>query len=260
MIYVMGGGGGINYRVFNGLTAPSNPKDSDIWVKTDTTISQFIFNKFPTAWTTTSGSVNFTYESSSDYSRGTPTLFKTGKFNGRVWQHFMQLTGAYQSDGTRLIKRDAYVFNSTTAQWVQFSSTQKYLIENGTAKQTFTANSASVGQSDGYLYVTKLSGYDPGASTYYTTVDLTDYNTLYIDGFNRGNDYDVHAYVKVQSADGATTKAQVQLPTSRTTATIDVSAITGNCRILLESQAHLFNYDTGQYRVSEPAIYNLYLV
>jgi hypothetical protein len=36
-----GGGGGLNFRVIGGTTAPSNPKENDIWVNTDEKITSY---------------------------------------------------------------------------------------------------------------------------------------------------------------------------------------------------------------------------
>ena len=39
-----GSGGGLNFTVVGGTTAPSNPKENTIWVNTDTDITSWIFN------------------------------------------------------------------------------------------------------------------------------------------------------------------------------------------------------------------------
>lgn len=44
------GGGSLNFRIFGGTSAPSNPKENDIWVKTETKITGYSFSvKAPTA-------------------------------------------------------------------------------------------------------------------------------------------------------------------------------------------------------------------
>lgn len=44
MIYVLGGGGAnLNFRVLGGTSTPTNPKENDIWVNTDTAISEWTF-------------------------------------------------------------------------------------------------------------------------------------------------------------------------------------------------------------------------
>ena len=45
MIFNMvgGGGGGLNFRVLGGTAAPSSPKESDIWVNTDTEVRGWLF-------------------------------------------------------------------------------------------------------------------------------------------------------------------------------------------------------------------------
>lgn len=44
MIYVLGGGAPLNYKVVGGTSAPSNPKENTIWVNTSTAIKDYFFN------------------------------------------------------------------------------------------------------------------------------------------------------------------------------------------------------------------------
>lgn len=39
-----GGGGGLNFQVIGGATAPNNPKENTIWVNTSTTITDWVFS------------------------------------------------------------------------------------------------------------------------------------------------------------------------------------------------------------------------
>lgn len=39
-----GGGVGLNFRIIGGTSAPSSPKENDIWVNTDTIITSYIFS------------------------------------------------------------------------------------------------------------------------------------------------------------------------------------------------------------------------
>ena len=40
-----GGGGGLNFRVIGGTSAPTNPKENDIWVNTNVDITSYVFCK-----------------------------------------------------------------------------------------------------------------------------------------------------------------------------------------------------------------------
>lgn len=44
MIYVLGGGAPLNYKVVGGTSAPSNPKENTIWVNTSTAITSHVFS------------------------------------------------------------------------------------------------------------------------------------------------------------------------------------------------------------------------
>ena len=45
MIYVLSGGdANLNFRVIGGTSAPASPKENDIWVNTDTAISEWVFS------------------------------------------------------------------------------------------------------------------------------------------------------------------------------------------------------------------------
>lgn len=69
-----GGGGGLNFKVVGGTTAPSNPKENMIWVNTSTKITSYIFSA--TQPTAESGMVWFSTSTSS------PVEFNALKKNG----------------------------------------------------------------------------------------------------------------------------------------------------------------------------------
>lgn len=133
--FLYGNGGGISrlkLQIYGGLTAPTNPKEHTIWVKTETPITQWILTKEADAWAELAGSVVIVYEASHSYNFSDAEIdVYNGKLNGIYGQWWMRLLYCYQSNGSGLKSVDAYVY--VNGSWVQFSSTRIYLT-NGSDK------------------------------------------------------------------------------------------------------------------------------
>ena len=102
-----GGGGGLNFKVVGGTTAPSNPKENMIWVNTSTKITSYIFSA--TKPTAASGRVWF--------STSTPSLveFNALKKNGiQVYP-----TSAKQYVDGAFVSIEAHCYQN--GEWNQFS-------------------------------------------------------------------------------------------------------------------------------------------
>lgn len=124
-----GGTGGVNFKVVGGTTAPTNPKENTIWVKTDIDIPY---------WTTTAsantpgyvakkGTVTFWWESAKDteVSGTTAAGFMPVKYKATNPPGYMRLKpiNCYQNqDGTSSgwKRMNAYIYKS--GSWVQFST------------------------------------------------------------------------------------------------------------------------------------------
>ena len=139
--FLYGNGGGLSnlrLQIYGGLTAPTNPKEHTIWVKTGTPITQWILTQKPTAWAETAGSVDIVYEASCSYNfSDAEIVVYNGKLNGIYGQWWMRLTDCYQSDGSTLKSVDAYVY--INGSWVQFSpGWHGELFENGNQYKSVT--------------------------------------------------------------------------------------------------------------------------
>ena len=143
-----GESGGLILQFIGSMTAPSNPKENMIWVKTDRAITQFLISKSIGAWSVLAGSVEMTYEASDDYTMtGISTLFFVGKLHGTYGQAWFKPTGLYQSDGAKANPKDAYIYKSGT--WVQFSWARVYLYNRGDSCNAITGGYQEISKSTG---------------------------------------------------------------------------------------------------------------
>lgn len=241
-----GGSGGLILQFIGSMTAPSNPKENMIWVKTDRAITQFLITKLIGAWSNIAGAVEMTYEASDDYTMtGISTLFFNGKLHGTYGQAWFKPTGLYQSNGTNAEPKDAYIYKSGT--WVQFSWSRVYLYNNGVFApgQSIAVDNKGKGGSFtaennvlryrcsglGAFVVSRLSkNIDV---TNLTTIKITFFNTYdYVGTNTAGWSMNLTLGVGGNVNDGVNTitaKASINKLTKNTsyTLTVDVSKLTG---------------------------------
>ena len=167
--FLYGNGGGLSnlrLQIYGGLTAPTNPKEHTIWVKTGTPITQWILTQKPTAWAETAGSVDIVYEASCSYNFSDAEIaVYNGKLNGIYGQWWMRLTDCYQSDGSTLKSVDAYVY--INGSWVQFSpGWHGELFENGNQYKSVTGGWVGNNQTEiGATLKLKVANSRPIVST-----------------------------------------------------------------------------------------------
>lgn len=124
------GSSGMKLKIIGSLTAPSNPKENTIWLKTSTEITKFSLNKNGDAWISDEGAVNIIYESSSTYStEATDKLIFAGNVGGIYGECWIKLLDCKISNGSTLDNVDAYVWNGS--EWVQFAYSRRYLFRDG---------------------------------------------------------------------------------------------------------------------------------
>ena len=112
-----GGGGGLNFQVIGGTTAPRNPKENMIWVNTSTKITSYIFSA--TQPTGSAGMVWIPTGTSSTVE------FDALKKNGiQVYP----ISAKQYEDGT-FVGKDAYIWQN--GEFLQFSSDIVYYFKSG---------------------------------------------------------------------------------------------------------------------------------
>lgn len=233
-----GESGGLILQFIGSMTAPSNPKENMIWVKTDRAITQFLITRSVGAWTQIAGAVEMVYEASDDYTMtGISTLFFNGKLHGTYGQAWFKPTGLYQSDGAKANPKDAYIYKSGT--WVQFSSEKYVVFEAGkglsaglTGFSNATCNSNTiVGKNP--LYAGPGNG---DAIISREKIDVTQYKTATFSGINCGfngngnaNSSSISAFVGGASTTiaSAITSGGATLASNKTV-TVDISNVTGS--------------------------------
>ena len=69
MIYVLGGGNNLNFKVVGGTSEPANPEENTIWVNTDEEIVAWQFGDYPNpGWEEPEGKVFINTKTTSDVS------------------------------------------------------------------------------------------------------------------------------------------------------------------------------------------------
>lgn len=112
-----GGGGGLNFQVIGGTTAPSNPKENMIWVNTSTKITSYIFSA-----TQPTGSAGMVWISTGTYST---VEFNALKKNGiQVYP-----ISAKQYVGGVWAPRNAEIYHA--GEWLPLSAIPIYFFKDG---------------------------------------------------------------------------------------------------------------------------------
>lgn len=173
-----GGGGGLNFQVIGGTTAPNNPKENTIWVNTSTTITDWVFSA-----TQPNGATGRVWISTGTSS---PVEFNSLKKNA-----LMVYPGSVMYyNGTEWKNVDAYIYQN--GAWVRFSlAWNGYYFDNGEQHSSITGGWTS----NGYKYYdysmktgTVGTTLRTGSSGNYTAsmvgtanrVDLTNVDTIHI--------------------------------------------------------------------------------
>lgn len=107
----------LKLRIFSGTSAPSNPKDNDIWVNTNVAIPSWEFSETanPT-WTMSNGFVYFTSTYTGAYDARATTGLNFIKKDNTIYTKLLRCT---QYAGGTWYSRDAYIYHDG---WHQFSS------------------------------------------------------------------------------------------------------------------------------------------
>lgn len=184
-----GSSGDIKLTVFNGTTAPANPQDNYVWIKTTASLDDLLVCGKTWSPSNRAGRIWLQYEdvASTSYQ----WLLKKA---ANVFVS-IPLCGCAIANGTTWTKLDAYLYYS--GEWHQFSSTQYTIFNAGDAADYS-------GGWKAYAYKSQSSGSTPKAPTFsigstfnidlygqYTynmgtvfseaAIDLTKYSTLEIE-------------------------------------------------------------------------------
>lgn len=206
------GGGGGGLRVVVGLTAPANPRENTVWVKSDTAGKKYVFAEAePEA-----------------AEEGLLWLSVTGK--GII-------TAARVYSGGKWVLADAYMFIG--GQWVPIASSwDGVLFENGNQYEDITGGWYVHG-IDGTGTTPNLHAWSsPGQVTIRTNnkIDVTNYKTLYWTGSggggSAGEEWGADCYIK-DTVDAETSVASLSFRHNNTYQ-IDVTSITGEYYIIFD--------------------------
>lgn len=257
------GGGKDRYRtkVFGGTSAPANPKEGYIWVRTSVPISTYEIN----GWT--SGVPNWSVKEGYVYIYGKPTYEESKIVNVLYDKNELILFNfalcAQQHNGVWSAK-DAYVYH--LGSWIQFSTTYNgELFYQGNQYTDVTGGWTSTNfRLSGWTFLgplapaleigTNMKVYqtsNPKMGTVFTNkaIDVTNYKQLIVDaqwnirGAGRNNGWGVQV-VRTKS-DQYTVVGSYFIDTANgnksfdgTFVAVDLSNITGNVYIGIDSHMH----------------------
>lgn len=237
-----GSSGDIKLTVFNGTTAPANPQDNYVWIKTTASLDDLLVCGKTWSPSNRAGRIWLQYEdvASTSYQ----WLLKKA---ANVFVS-IPLCGCAIANGTTWTKLDAYLYYS--GEWHQFSSTQ-YTIFNAGGATDYS------GGWNAYAYKSQSSGSTPKAPTFTlgstmdislygqyeysmgtvfseAAIDLTKYSTLVIEiastqtGVTSSGEYGGFSCGLCASKQNNWTPAATATNVSAGTHTIDISALSGS--------------------------------
>lgn len=165
-----GGGGGLNFRVLGGTSAPPSPKENDIWVNTDVKISSYVISATqPT--THDSGLVWIP--------TGTSSTVHFNALKKNAIEVYPQSVKQYI--GSEWVQIDAHIYHG--GEWVQFSEIIKelYLYKPGDMCIEVTGGwtkleNGTVRNSSSELTIAVPGGHKAGGAKMVNQIDLTDYD------------------------------------------------------------------------------------
>ena len=192
MTNARGGKDRLKLRVFGGTTAPSNPKDNDIWVKTSIAIpkhSVYINKAISNFWTgAVNGGIYIKFEASGSNATTGANIITYG-LNSNLQEFNVNFLGCMQIMNGVWANVEAYVYHNG---WHQFSSAWNgELFDNGNQYEGVTGGWTGADSYSPNLTAT-LNGGTITISTA-NAVDLSGFSTLKFmgsgNGANSGGDY-----------------------------------------------------------------------
>ena len=188
-LYGNGGGSGLKLRIFDGTSAPSNPKDNDIWIKTSTAIEYWELSDktFPISWAMGKGFVYIKgdFAGAYDYRETTGlALDVPGNHDGEM---YARLTSCVQYDGSTWANKDAYIYHDG---WHQFAyAWNGELFDNGNQYVSKTGGWQTAGgtQTSASPYLLVSDSVNNAVVGTANKIDISNYSTLHFIGQGRGD-------------------------------------------------------------------------
>ena len=234
-----GGGNLLRLKVVGSTSAPSNPKENTIWIKTSVPIleCQLFFNEQVSGdfWKGAgNGSVYIPFQASnSAYNASTGANITVPK--GNFAEFNVNFLGCKQLINAEWVNMDAYIYHGSS--WIQFSCHRYYLynyLDGQTAYDGITGGWNNYETVDGCVSISNLADMDTPTRCN-STIDCSGYTTLCVEiylyeytsgssGFHYaiGNQTDntIFSYGAIRGSFDSSTK------NTWTTQLIDVSSLT----------------------------------
>ena len=217
------GGGGSGLNVTTGLSAPANPKENTIWVKSDNASKKFVF-AVNTPTNPTEGLIWFFVTSAG-------IITRTQVYSGGTWvtvDTYMYLNGSW----VRIAAGIAYILNGNdqvpqiTGGWEGVRYYWSYSLPGGVPTVSWTTNGVSITASSeaaGSLLVTK------------NAIDVTQYKELVIDCTSASDQ--VMCQLSTGTKDQFKTGQAASITLAAGINTLDISALSGRYYVGIQPRA-----------------------
>ena len=226
MIYVLGGGANLNFKVVGGTTQPASPSENMIWVNTDTAISEWVFAAEQPA-SPKEGMVWFQTGTSAS------AAFNALKKNSIM---VCPISAKQYIDGAWVIK-DAVIYQGGT--WVNWWNGQLYSAgneyESVTGGWAGQLNAAEVQVYADHLYVLSNNSYGRAGTN--KKINVTDFETLTVE-CQMPQTYSGVTIGLISVYDTLSSAAAYIVPsTARERKSVDISSLSGEYYVYIGSES-----------------------
>lgn len=234
MIYVLGGGTSLNYKVVGGTTQPSNPKENWIWVNTEAEITSHVFSATEPA-NPAEGMVWFNVGTFSAapinvLKKNVAMLYPTGckQYVSGAWVNKTAKT--YQNgawvDWTLILYENGNQYTSVTGGWAVNNASGGISAIQSTA--IYLATNDSSGVRDSVVYTKNPISFNKSAKTLNMNINIT---------YNAGTyGFYIGLTQQVPSTDPTGSFAvykQLKSGTGDNTLSVDISNVSGKYYVVL---------------------------
>lgn len=239
----VGGGGGLNFKIVGGTSAPANPQENTVWVNTDKDI---------TAWMFCSSEPTDAIEGAVWFLTGASSVVSFNALKKNMLEIY-PISAKQKVNGTMV---DVTAKSFQNGEWVDWwngelfdNGNQFEAITGGWSADGFsggsnvTANSTSE-ISDGCLFVQAKDKFSNGIIGANNPIDLTNFDSICFDvvSCTAGNSYFIVS--KTKSATDKVLEFKATTADAHTV-TLDVSALSGEYYIFM--YVHVYDYVTTRH-------------
>lgn len=233
-----GGGGGLNFKVVGGTTAPSNPKENMIWVNTSTKITSYIFSA--TQPTAASGRVWFSTSTSSpvEFNALKKNVIQVYPISAKQYVNgeWLDVNGMIRQEGEwKYLVVPAIILmqnGSVTDEYGSFGNPNRYTYSSTHhGRRTFTLATDNEKATLKWTHYSGSEAFDSSYAYFENKIDLTDVKNIKLNigelALGGLQDYNLCVITKIGDNINNYEIASKTLEENKEN-TLDVSAVSGS--------------------------------